>query len=36
MEAVRITTPLSAEKARTLKSGDSVLISGVILSLIHI
>ena len=30
MEAVRITTPLSAEKARTLKSGDSVLISGVI------
>ncbi|MBQ7565648.1 MAG: Fe-S-containing hydro-lyase [Oscillospiraceae bacterium] len=28
--AVRITTPLSRETARTLKSGDSVLLSGVI------
>ena len=30
MEPIRITTPLTPEKARTLKSGDSVLISGVI------
>ena len=28
--AVKITTPLTREKARTLKSGDSVLLSGVI------
>ena len=30
MEPIRITTPLTPEVARTLKSGDSVLISGVI------
>ena len=28
--AIRITTPLTREKARTLRSGDSVLLSGVI------
>ena len=30
MEPIRITTPLTPEVARTLKSGDAVLISGVI------
>jgi fumarate hydratase subunit beta len=30
MEPIRITTPLTEEKARSLKAGDSVLISGVI------
>ena len=30
MEPIRITTPLTPDVARTLKSGDSVLISGVI------
>ena len=30
MEPIRITTPLTPEVARTLKSGDTVLISGVI------
>lgn len=30
MEAIRITTPMTPETARSLKSGDAVLISGVI------